>query len=96
MTKPLKPTLLLDVEKYQHMLDDSDLSETEKREFLQILWNMVCEFVALGFGVHPLQQLSGDQSQKSPEIQAFLNKDVVECLDPEILEDVASQHDGKE
>jgi len=50
------PVITVDYERYAHMLEDSDLSEAQKREFLQSLWNVIVEFVSLGFGVHPLQQ----------------------------------------
>ena len=49
--------LTLDVALYQHYLDNSDLSDEDKHEFLHALWNLVCEFVMLGFEVHPLQQI---------------------------------------
>ena len=51
-----RPVITVDYELYAHYLEDTDLSEEEKREFLQTLWNIVCEFVAMGFGVHPVQQ----------------------------------------
>ena len=51
-----KPTLSIDVELYQHYLDDSGLSDAEKRELLETLWGIVCEFVMMGFNVHPVQQ----------------------------------------
>ena len=50
------PVITVDYEKYEHFLEDSDLSEEQKREFLQTLWEVICTFVSLGFGVHPVQQ----------------------------------------
>ena len=50
------PTFTLDVEKYERYLEESDLTDEQKKEFLQTLWNIICEFVLLGFDVHPLQQ----------------------------------------
>jgi hypothetical protein len=49
------------------MLEGSDLSEPQKREFLQALWNIIVAFVDLGFGIHPLQQVC-EQNGKSPQI----------------------------
>lgn len=46
----------VDYEKYLHFLEDADISDQDKREFLQTLWGIICEFVSLGFGVHPVQQ----------------------------------------
>jgi hypothetical protein len=65
MTTP-KPTLTLDVELFQHMLDDTNLSDAEKHEFLETLWHVIVEFVQLGWGVHPLQhgqQNSGNSTE---------------------------------
>ena len=66
-----RPVLTIDYEKYAHFLEDSDLTEEQKQEFLQTLWNIVVEFVSLGWGVHPLQQAQkpcgqlGDNSPKA-------------------------------
>lgn len=46
----------VDYEKYLHFLEDADISDQDKREFLQTLCGIICEFVSLGFGVHPVQQ----------------------------------------
>ena len=54
-----KRTLQVDVERYQKYLDDSDMSEAEKKEFLQSLWSIIVSFVELGYGVHPVQEVCG-------------------------------------
>jgi hypothetical protein len=54
-----RPTLTVDVEKYQAWLDETDLSQEQKEEFLQALWSIVVSFVEMGFGVHPLQEICG-------------------------------------
>lgn len=79
-TTPPK-TLALDVEKYQHMLDNEDLTETEKQALLGMLWNVVCEFVMLGFHVHPLQQISGDKTADSSAFTGIITPDMLSCLD---------------
>lgn len=48
--------ITLDYDLYAHYLDGADLTEEQKQEFLETLWSIVCEFVALGFEVHPAQQ----------------------------------------
>lgn len=86
---PLKPTplskqtLLVDYERYAHMLDDSDLSEEAKQEFLQTLWSIICDFVAMGWGVHPVQQVEktcGQLAQSHAE-GTVQGKDVLELKD---------------
>jgi|688.fasta_scaffold1854253_2 hypothetical protein len=60
--KPAQPTLTLDVDLYKHYLDNSDLTEERKQEVLETLWNIVCEFVQMGFNVHPVQQAQQSRS----------------------------------
>jgi len=58
-TAAAKPIISVDVEKYQAYLDGSGLSDAQKEEFLQSLWTIIVSFVELGFGVHPLQEVCG-------------------------------------
>lgn len=51
-----RPALTLDVALYESYLQDSDLTENQRQEFLETLWSIVVGFVDLGFGIHPLQQ----------------------------------------
>ncbi|MCV9960289.1 hypothetical protein OIU34_00100 [Pararhizobium sp. BT-229] len=57
-----RPFVTLDVARYQALFDDSDLSPAQKEEFAQSLWSIVITFVELGFGVHPLQGVWGQNS----------------------------------
>ncbi|MEO0696952.1 MAG: hypothetical protein AAFY84_12725 [Pseudomonadota bacterium] len=60
-TTPL--SMSVDVAKYEAYLKDADLSPEDREAFLQALWSIVCDFVALGFGVHPLQEAHADNLQ---------------------------------
>ena len=51
--------LTLDFAAYAPYLEDTDMSEQQKREFLETLWSIIIGFVDLGFGVHPIQQACG-------------------------------------
>lgn len=51
------PTLSIDVKLYQHYLDNADLTEEQKQELLQTLWQIVCEFVQMGFNINPVGQV---------------------------------------
>lgn len=90
MTDNAKPTLILDIEKYQHYLDHCDLTPEEGEEFLQTIWNMVCEFVLLGFNVHPLQDLTGDKAADSAALSTLLSNDMLSSID------AAAQEKGTE
>lgn len=61
--------LTVDAAAYEHLLEDSDLSAAQKRELLQTLWEIICEFVAMGFGVHPLQQVETRNRERDIETQ---------------------------
>lgn len=74
-----KPTLTVDVEKYQAYLDGSDMTEAQKEEFLQALWSIIVSFVELGFGVHPLQEVCG----KPPEVSSRGAKDAFNAISSE-------------
>lgn len=54
------PSLSIDWDLYGSMLEDSNLSEKQQRELIESLWSIVLAFVDLGFGVHPLQQVCGE------------------------------------
>lgn len=49
------PVITFDYELYAHYLDDEDLTEEEKEEFLRSLWNLIVEFMSLGYEIHPVQ-----------------------------------------
>jgi len=59
-----RPIITVDVEKYQSLIDDPTLTQAQKEEFLQALWSIILSFVELGFGVHPLQEVCGQDSGK--------------------------------
>ena len=54
--KPKSLKVEFDYARYAHHLDGEDMSEDEKRECLGALWDILSEFVQLGFDVHPVQQ----------------------------------------
>jgi hypothetical protein len=58
-----KPSIAVDVERYQAYLDGSDLTQAEKEEFLQTLWGIIVSFVEWGYGVHPLQEVCGKEAE---------------------------------
>lgn len=62
-------TLTVDWALYERYLAEADLTDEEKRQFLEALWSIVVSFVDLGFGVHPAQQACGqlhDKERNSP------------------------------
>lgn len=66
--RPKNPHTLrieVDFERYAHFLDDSDLTEEQKRQLLQAAWEIVVGFVDLGFGVDAVQAACGQKSDNS-------------------------------
>jgi len=41
---------------FLHFLEGTDWTDEQKIEYTALIWNIVCEFVAMGFGIHPVQQ----------------------------------------
>lgn len=39
---------------YEHHLAEADLTDQEKREFIEALWYIIVSFVDLGFGIEPV------------------------------------------
>ncbi len=61
-----------DPSEFMHFLDGTDMTEEAKREYLEFVWQIVSEFAAIGFGVHPVQQaLDAQEHDKGQEARAI-------------------------
>ena len=60
----------VDVERYKHFLDESDLTDDEKQQVMQALWEIIVNFVDLGFGVHPVQAAQQSSTQEKQKTHA--------------------------
>ena len=49
------PHVGYDYREFVHHLDGMNLTEAEQIELLNTLWTLMCDFVALGFEIHPVQ-----------------------------------------
>ena len=81
-TEPPPPTappgykaLTLDVALYEKFLDNPDLTDAQRREFLEALWMIIVSFVDLGFDVQP--QESCGQVQGTGALRALAEEAVV-------------------
>jgi len=70
-------TLSVDWELYADALENSDLTDDEKREFIETLWGIIVAFVDLGFGIHPLQQALEEGSVEDEQITAHCGTGMV-------------------
>lgn len=60
-----RPSIEVDYARYESFLKESDLSDEQKREFINALWSIIVGFVDLGFGVHPAQQACGEPADRA-------------------------------
>ena len=89
----LKPTdhanykaLTIDYALYDEFLKDPDLSEDQRREFLDILWNIIVNFVDIGFGIHPLQQVLDNKETQSACVQNAIPPEILIPDSSDVLE----------
>tara|TARA_R110002072_G_scaffold150788_2_gene299364 strand:- start:5800 stop:6165 length:366 start_codon:yes stop_codon:yes gene_type:complete len=77
------PALSLDWEAFGEHLEASDLTDDQKREFIEVLWSLVVNFVDLGFGIHPLQLVMENSCEQQAEIAKFIASDSSPVLSSE-------------
>lgn len=53
---PPRLALTLDMEKYLGQLEDWDISEEQKEQFIAALWSLLVSIAEIGFEIHPVQQ----------------------------------------
>lgn len=87
-------TLTLDVEYYQSFIDDVDISDEQKQELIETLWNIVVQFVDLGFGIHPLQQAKSGDDHRTEQALTKLVGDFADEEFPKNKETILEGIDG--
>ena len=67
-------TLSIDWEKYLGQLDDWNIPDDQKTEFIAALWELLLNFAELGYEIHPAQdamkagqKITQKQHKESPE-----------------------------
>lgn len=94
--KTSAPGVAFDVNEFTHFLSETDWSEAEKIEYATLVWEIVCEFVAMGFALHPLQ-LAQESSGKLESINALPPKpcgDVVNSAHQSLIREFVSAGDA--
>ncbi len=54
------PGLSIDWQLYEHYLEDSSLSDEDKRALIETLWSIMVSFVDLGFRISPTREICGE------------------------------------
>ncbi len=84
-----KRLVAFDAGEFAHFLSGTDWSDEQKAEYISLVWNIVCEFVALGFEVHPVNHAQ-DTCGKLPQAHgdpASAEADMVECSHGHLIEE---------
>lgn len=78
-----------DAAEFVHFLEDTGWTETEKAEYASLVWNIICEFVAHGWGVHPMQQAQGfcGKGQETEAIPALQSTDVIKSSHGNLIDE---------
>lgn len=83
-----------DARAFAHFLDESDLTESQKLEYIQTIWGIVLQFIDMGFGIHPLQMALGQQACGQFEEAAVLcgeaDSDALDSPHPVLCKDLES------
>ncbi len=79
-----KLAIQFDAQDFVHFLGESDLTEAQKLEYVQTVWTIVLQFVDMGFGLHPIQQASG---QLAEDGALRGDADVLESPHPDVCKD---------
>ncbi len=86
-----RPTLTLDVDRYQSYLDDPALTPERRHEMLQTIWSILTAFIDLGFDVAP-EETCGEPAE-SPAHPAT-NADVMLNLVDQFQTQTAQSQQG--
>ena len=80
--------LTLDLERYLGQLEDWDISERQKTEFIASLWGVLLNFAELGYEIHPAQEAQKAKQKpgrkprkKSPEKSPKPSENISFCAD---------------
>lgn len=96
-----KPAVTIDWRLYAEHLDDSDLTDDQKREFIETLWSIVLGFIDLGYNIHPLQQVDAqpanhDACDQNDEIRSIIASGMVNLEEFPTIETTFLSDKGKD
>ena len=91
------PPLVLDPDKYRHHLADYDISVEEQKEFLAVIWRIVCTCVDIGVGLDSVQLLPQEKMATKTDLSGDDSGNIVQMEEPQNhFNRVASAHVIKE
>ena len=81
-----RPSLTIDYALYWHYLDNSDLTDAQKRDWLDAFWSIIVSFVEMGFDIHPLGQTTDRSHEIGTCEQNVKNRDFIAASNPDVLD----------
>jgi len=66
-TKKAAPTLTVDWTVYASFLEDTDMTDDQKRELIETVWTLVVSFIDMGFDVRSPEDACGQDAQSDPD-----------------------------
>lgn len=63
----------INVEAYQSLLDQAELTSEQRIEFLEAIWSIIVAFIDLGFDVHPVQQAAAE-AEPERQLASIVNE----------------------
>ncbi|MEM6780315.1 MAG: hypothetical protein AAF569_00470 [Pseudomonadota bacterium] len=87
MTNTTRPTLNIDLQEFVHFLDEVEGTDEEKQEYLELIWQICCEFALLGMGLNSVQlaQQSCGKDHKTASITAQGDSPALDSKDKKTL-----------
>ncbi|MCV6574353.1 MAG: hypothetical protein OIF58_01320 [Cohaesibacter sp.] len=73
--------MTIDWDYYGTFLEGLDCSDEEKRELIEVLWNIMVAFVDLRFGIHPAQLVANKACELNSENNPNIAEAVVKYLE---------------
>ena len=95
---PQWQALSLDYDAYAPYLEESNMSDAQKREFIEALWEIVVCFVDLAFDDHPNQQTSAQACELNEKISPPELYDMIKSFTQSTLKETkqATDHAGRD
>ncbi|MEP3296774.1 MAG: hypothetical protein ABJO27_09905 [Pseudoruegeria sp.] len=94
-TQPQTPGLTFNWEDWLPYFEDTDIPETQKREMIETLWQIVVGFVDLGFELNPHQQAGQQNCGQNFDLKTLLEAAVVKsdtCTREQSLPNKTNKH----
>lgn len=98
MTHRNRPTLNIDLQEFEHFLSEVEGTEKEKQEYLELIWQITCEFALLGFGLTSVQiaQQSCGKDQQTSSLATHADSHAVESESRELVKAFVTAQEQQE